>query len=100
LNDAKGLTLALKTNLARPLGLTSSDMFPTNDKISGIFDFTFQLNPGVDINPNTYVLIKLPGYDTMFIPPEDTILCYIDDGITPCTRYEGIDWILLKTETG
>ena len=75
-------------------------MIPTNSKISGVFDFTFFLNSGFDINPNSYLLIKLPGYDTMFIPPEDTILCYIDAYITPCTRYEGIDWILIKTEVG
>lgn len=55
---------------------------------------------GFDLNQNSYFLLKLPGYDTKFIPPEDTIICYIDLFITPCTRYDGIDWILFKTEPG
>lgn len=72
----------------------------TNYKMSGIFDVEFEFTLNFDLKPEAYIIVMLPGYDTMFIPPEDTILCYVDDFITPCTRYEGIDWILIKAEVG
>lgn len=54
---------------------------------------------GNDLIPNSHLLVKVPGYDTMFVPYEDTIVCYIDTYLTPCIAYPGIDWILLSIQS-
>lgn len=38
----------------------------------------------------------MPGYDTMFIPDEEVVVCYIDTYLNPCYTYPGVDWILLR----
>lgn len=100
LNDAKTLTLNINPITLVTLGSTAVVMPISNFKLIGIFEVTFELKLGNDLPENSYLKIELPGYDSMLVPEEDTIICYIDGYITPCTAYHGLDWILFKTEAG
>jgi hypothetical protein len=57
----------------------------TSFALNGIFDLTFLPKLGFDLNPSSYLLIKLPGYDHGFLPLENTVMCFIDQIHTPCT---------------
>lgn len=70
----------------------------SNWKISGVFNLTTTIGLGVDLIAGSFLIVKLPGYDTMFLPYEDTVVCYIDTYLTPCITYPGVDWILLTIQ--
>lgn len=55
--------------------------------------------PGNDMNNGNDFIVKLPGYDIMFIPDEEVVVCYIDTYLNPCTTYPGVDWILLRIKS-
>jgi hypothetical protein len=97
LNSA-GIAISMVAQAGAIYGTTTVPMGISSFDLNGIFDLDFEPKLGNDLDPNSYLLVKLPGYDTMFVPPEETIICYVDLFITPCIQYTGIDWILIKTE--
>lgn len=68
----------------------------SNTKLAGVFNLTLDIVPGNDLDDKTDFIVKLPGYDTMFIPDEEVVVCYIDKYLNPCYTYSGVDWILLR----
>lgn len=55
--------------------------------LNGEFSISFEPGLGYDLEPDSYFILMLPGYDTMFVPESDTLVCYIDAFITPCIGY-------------
>ncbi|CAD8123188.1 unnamed protein product [Paramecium sonneborni] len=80
-------------------GVSVSQMQISNTKLSGVFNVSLDIVPGNDFEDGTDFIVKLPGYDTMFIPDEEIVVCYIDTYLTPCVTYPGVDWILMRIKT-
>ncbi|CAD8173591.1 unnamed protein product [Paramecium pentaurelia] len=77
-------------------GVSVSQMQISNTKLSGVFNVSMDIVPGNDFDDGTDFIVKLPGYDTMFIPDQEIVVCYIDTYLTPCITYPGVDWILMR----
>ena len=72
--------------------------YSANLELSHLYNVSFQLQIGTDMLPYYSLLIKLPGYDTMFVPYEETLVCYLETYLNPCIQYPGVDWLLLNMQ--